>query len=61
MTSIPSINKLEDRISKRIYILSNLENIIEESSYYRSYSEFFKGEKISLGNINNSEIKCKIL
>lgn len=31
--------KKTDRISNRIHILSNLEAIIKESVYYRSYSE----------------------
>jgi len=36
---------LEDRISKRYYLLSNLESIIQESVYYRSFSEDMKTDK----------------
>lgn len=61
MTNTQSFNNSEERILKRIYILSNIENIINESSYYRTHSSSFKGDKIIIGNINNSELIAKIL
>lgn len=51
----------EDRISKRLFILTNLENLIRESVYYRTHSEAFVSTKIEIGNIQNKEIRAKIL
>lgn len=51
----------EDRISKRLFILNNLENLIRESVYYRTHSEVFVNPKIEIGNIQNKEIRAKIL
>jgi hypothetical protein len=46
----------DNRISKRFYILENLEYLISESVYYRSFSEDLVMEnKQVLFNINNSE------
>lgn len=50
-----------DRMSKRSFILSNLEKIIEESVYYRTHSENFQKEKIIIGSASGQEIVCKIL
>lgn len=51
----------EDRISKRLFILNNLENLIRESVYYRTHSDVFTSPKIEIGNIQNEEIRAKIL
>lgn len=54
--------KKTDRISNRIHILSNLDAIIKESVYYRSYSEELNNcsatYKVSLSEKEN---KIKIL
>ena len=36
---------LEDRIPKRYYLLSNLDSLIQESVYYRSFSDDMKSDK----------------
>lgn len=52
----------EKRILNRIYILSEIDNIIKESVYYRTYSdEFYKGILIAKIPINLQESKTKIL
>jgi len=46
----------DNRISKRFYILENLDYLISESVYYRSFSEDLVMEnKQVLFNVNNSE------
>lgn len=54
-------NNKDIRIAKRIYILSNIENIISESSYYRTHSPNFKYEKTIIGNIKEDDFKVKII
>lgn len=49
------------RIAKRIYILSIMENIINESSYYRTHSPNFSYEKIIIGNITEDTCKVQLL
>ncbi len=53
----------ENRISKRLFILDNLEYLIGESVYYRTHSEVFMNStiKIEIGNIQNEELRAKIL
>jgi hypothetical protein len=50
----------ESRIINRIFILSNLEDIIKESVYYRTHSGNFTEEKIAILSINYPENKVKI-
>lgn len=54
-------NNIEERISKRIYLFSNLEDIIEESVYYRTHSDNFCYPKISILDIKNDDCKVKII
>lgn len=56
------IEDKESKIAKRIFIISNLEEIIKESIYYRTHSAALASDiRISIGSINNREIKKKIL
>jgi hypothetical protein len=53
---------MNNRIPKRIYIISRLEDIIKESVYYRNNSSNLKEEnRIPIANISNKESKAKIL
>lgn len=52
--------KLEDRISKRYYLLSNLESIIQESVYYRSFSDDMKTTKKVLYSFGKDSGKVEI-
>jgi hypothetical protein len=53
---------MNSRISKRIYIISILEDIIRESVYYRNNSFNLKKEnRIVIASISNKESKAKIL
>ena len=54
-------NSIEERISKRIYLFSNIEDIIEESVYYRTHSDNFRYPKISILNIKENDCKVKII
>lgn len=50
------------KISKRMYLISNLENIIRESVYYRNHShEFSDSGKIDISIFDAKNIKKKIL
>jgi hypothetical protein len=52
----------EDRIKIRDYILNNLEYFIQESVYYRSFSEDMdKNKKQILVNINSDTGKLSTL
>jgi len=54
--------QMNSRISKRIYIISILEDIIKESVYYRNNSFNLKKEnRIVIASISNKESKAKIL
>lgn len=51
----------DNRISKRFYILENLEYLISESVYYRSFSEDLVAQNRQvLFNISNSEGRVAI-
>jgi hypothetical protein len=51
----------EERLTKRNYLISNLEKIIEDSIYFRSYNKYMdQSIKISIGPITKDEIKVKI-
>jgi len=54
-------NNIEQRISKRIYLFSNLEDIIQESVYYRTHSDNFRCPKISILNIEQDDCRVKII
>ena len=54
-------NSIEQRISKRIYLFSNLEDIIDESVYYRTHSDNFRYQKISIINIKHNDCRVKII
>lgn len=61
VTSMSKIDKSLS-ISKRIFILNNLEHIIKESVYYRTNSEnYIEENKLTIGNIHQSKIKKTIL
>lgn len=52
----------DKRLSNRIYILSNLDNLIKESVYYRTYSEEINSaKKVVKIKIIEKENKQKIL
>lgn len=52
----------EQRINNRYYLLSNIENIINDSIYYRNNSKFMNSEsKFIIGSIQDKELKKKIL
>ena len=52
----------EDRINNRIFILSNLDHIIKESVYYRTYSDEINAlNKVAAASIYQSDIKVRIL
>ena len=54
-------NLKDNRISKRFYILENLEYFISESVYYRSFSEeMITDKKTVLFNISNSEGRANL-
>lgn len=61
MTSGESNLSKESRIINRMFILSNLEDIIRESVYYRTHSGNFTEEKVATLSINYAENKVKIL
>jgi hypothetical protein len=51
----------EQRLSKRHYLISNLEKIIEDSIYYRNYNKYMnESKKISIGPITEKNIEAKI-
>lgn len=50
------------KIAKRIYIISNLEQIIKESIYYRTHAEDFNiANKINICSLEDKDTKKKIL
>ena len=52
----------KQRLVNRVYIISNLDYIIKESIYHRTHSEEFEAyNPMPIGNINESELKAKIL
>lgn len=61
MTSGESSLSKESRIINRMFILSNLEDIIKESIYYRNHSGNFVEEKVATLSIEHLESKAKIL
>ena len=51
----------EQRLSKRHYLISNLEKIIEDSIYYRNFNKYMKeSKKISIGQNTEKNIEAKI-
>lgn len=55
-------NKIDNLISKRVYLISELNNIINESIYYRTHSdEFHSCVKIEIPLIGLTEIRQKIV
>jgi len=55
-------NGEKTRIGTRLKIVKDIEKIIKESVYYRSYSELMiESNRIIIGNINKQESKAKIL
>lgn len=62
MKSGEKILEKEDRISNRIFILSNIEALIKESVYYRTYSsEIILNNKVASISVFNSEMKAKLI
>jgi len=62
MKSGEKILNKEDRINNRIFILSNLDHIIKESVYYRTYSDEINAlNKVAAASIYQSDIKVRIL
>lgn len=62
MKSGEKILEKEDRINNRIFILSNIESLIKESVYYRTYSdEIIATNKIASISIFCDEIKAKLI
>lgn len=62
MKSGEKILDKEDRINNRIFILSNLDHIIKESVYYRTYSDEINAlNKVATASIYQSDIKVRIL
>ena len=61
MTNGESNLTKESRIINRMFILSNLEDIIRESVYYRTHSGNFTEEKIATLSITEPENKAKRL
>ena len=62
MKSGEKILNKEDRINNRIFILSNLDHIIKESVYYRTYSDEINAlNKVATASIYQSDIKVRIL
>jgi len=55
------MKELTNRINRRFYLSSNIEKIIEDSVYYRSFSsEMNESKKIIIGNFNEDSGKGKI-
>ena len=55
-------NQNKQLIINRVYLFNNIENIVRESVYYRTNSlSFSEDDKICLGNIQQSNLKKKIL
>lgn len=53
---------LEDRLSKRIWIINNLDKIVAESVYYRNNSEFLdESSKIVILNIKDFDSVVKVI
>jgi len=53
--------KIQNRIHRRNHIIDNWDRYLNESVYYRTWSEEIKkGKKIVLFNIKNKEGKCLI-
>lgn len=51
----------EQRLSRRHYLISNLEKIIEDSIYFRTYNKYMNEKsKIILGPITETVIKVKL-
>lgn len=50
----------EERMFKRNYIVSNIEKLIEESVYYRTYSFEMKPEKVVIYNYSQDSGKGTI-
>lgn len=51
----------EKRIGNRLHIISNLEDIIKESIYYRNNSDEINAEQVLKLNINVENNKGKLL
>jgi len=51
----------QKRISNRLHIISNLEDIIKESIYYRNNSDEINAEQVLKLNINVENNKGKLL
>jgi hypothetical protein len=62
MKSGERILEKEDRINNRIFILSNIEHMIKESVYYRTYSQEIQDcNKIASVVLSDSEMKAKLI
>jgi hypothetical protein len=54
-------HETSSRIYRRYSILNQLEHLIKQSVYYRSFSFEMRGtEKIVVGNIDKKEIKAQL-
>jgi hypothetical protein len=55
------MKEILNRINRRLYLISNLEKIIEDSIYYRSFSsEMNESKKIIIGNFKDDSAKAEI-
>lgn len=54
------INSSDERIFKRNYVVSNIDKLIEESVYYRSYSFEMKLDKTVVYNYSQDSGRGKI-
>ena len=52
---------MDDRIPKRYYLLSNIDSIIQESVYYRSFSDDLKSDRIVLYEFGEESGKAHII
>jgi hypothetical protein len=50
----------EEKMFKRNYLVSNIEKLIEESVYYRTYSFEMKSDKVVIYNYSQDSGKGKI-
>lgn len=55
-----SVDSSEERMFKRNYIVSNIEKLIEESVYYRTYSFEMKPDKVVIYNYSQESGKGTI-
>lgn len=54
--------KTDNRLLSRAFILSNLDQIIKESIYYRTHSEEFENyQQIVVGNARQPELRAKLI